>query len=149
MYTLPPPPQRDWLPEPLHFEIKSKRSGTKTVYKSRYTPRYYGLPEDEGGHLVWLSYCAYENLVIQGDEVEVSFGITGDGRIKECGVHLLYLEDEGQESQYLSTLHHSWDSSMFPYVPYVGANLFCPCAFIRILTVTSNYLEVIHLELLI
>ncbi|XP_058190565.1 uncharacterized protein LOC131307857 [Rhododendron vialii] len=91
VYTLPA--DREWLLEPVHFEINNKSSGTKSVYR----PRYYGLPE-EGGDLVWLSHFFQANQFTEGDEVEVSFGITSDGQIKECGVHLLYFVEEGQAS---------------------------------------------------
>ncbi|GFS34321.1 hypothetical protein Acr_00g0033260 [Actinidia rufa] len=48
-----------------------------------------------------------------GDEVEILFGLNVDGQIKECGVHLLYVEEEEEIFQYYKTIYCSWDSNMF------------------------------------
>ncbi|KAH7835380.1 hypothetical protein Vadar_025608 [Vaccinium darrowii] len=79
-----------------------------------YTPRCYGLPE-EGGDMVWLSHCLQLQaapVYAEVEEVEVSFGITGDGQIKECGVHLLYSEEEGEVFQFASTIRKSWEPTL-------------------------------------
>ncbi|KAI8532359.1 hypothetical protein RHMOL_Rhmol11G0208700 [Rhododendron molle] len=72
----------------------------------------YGIPE-KGGDMVWLSHCFEANLFTEGDEVEVSFGCTRGAQIKECGVHLLYFEEQGEVIQYVSTLQRSWDPNLF------------------------------------
>ncbi|KAH7835582.1 hypothetical protein Vadar_027599 [Vaccinium darrowii] len=109
VYTLPT--ERDWLPHPLHFEINSKSSGMKRVY----TPSCYGIPK-EGGDMVWLSHWNFQpNLFTEGDEVEVSFRITGDGQIKECGVHLFCFEGGGELLQYLTTIC-DWNTSLLNQV---------------------------------
>jgi len=121
VYTLPA--EREWLPHPLHFEINSKTSGMKKVY----TPSCYGIPEG-GGDMVWLSHCFCADLFREGDEVEVSFRITGDGQIKECGVHLLYFKERGEVHKYVDTMRNSWDSSFCPDKETIKVMYFSKCA---------------------
>ncbi|XP_058190548.1 disease resistance protein RPV1-like [Rhododendron vialii] len=100
--------------QPLKFEINNKSSGVKTVYESSF----FSIPE-KGGDVVWLSHCFEANLLTEGNEVEVSFGII-DRHIKECGVHILYFEKEGEVSQYVSSIQHSWDQSYSLCMPEEG-----------------------------
>ncbi|XP_058190542.1 disease resistance protein RPV1-like isoform X3 [Rhododendron vialii] len=102
--------------QPLQFEIHNKSSGMKTVYASSFV----GIP-GEAGDVVWLIHCFVANLLTEGDEVEVSFMIIDRQRqIKECGVHVLYFEAQGEVSQYVSSIQHSWDRSYSLYIPEEG-----------------------------
>ncbi|XP_057465751.1 disease resistance protein RPV1-like [Actinidia eriantha] len=109
VYTVPE--DRDWLPEPFHVKISNKSRDIETVY----TPRCYGIPE-AGGYMVWLSHWLPETLFKEGDEVQILFGLNVDGQIKECGVHLLCVEEEEEIFQYYKTIYCSWDSTMFEVV---------------------------------
>ncbi|XP_057502537.1 disease resistance protein RUN1-like [Actinidia eriantha] len=109
VYTVPE--DIDWLPGPFHVKISNKSRNIAMVY----TPRCYGIPE-AGGNMVWLSHWLPETLFKQGDEVQILFGLNVDGQIKECGVHLLYIEEKKEIFQYYKTICCSWDSNMFRVV---------------------------------
>ncbi|XP_058190549.1 disease resistance protein RPV1-like [Rhododendron vialii] len=109
VYTVPE--NLDWLPEPLEVEVCNKSQRMKRVY----APRCYGIPE-AGGDMVWLSHwLPGSTLFKEGDELEVLFNLKVDGKIKECGVHILYFRED-EMGKYFSTIYHSWDSKMFRFV---------------------------------
>ncbi|XP_057464553.1 disease resistance protein RUN1-like isoform X2 [Actinidia eriantha] len=114
VYTVPE--DIDWLPSPFHVNISNKSRDIETVY----TPRCYGIPE-VGGDMVWLSHWLPETLFKEGDEVQIMFGLNVDGQIKECGVHILYVEEEEEIFQYYKTIHYLWDSNMFEVVSVADA----------------------------
>ncbi|PSS02600.1 TMV resistance protein like [Actinidia chinensis var. chinensis] len=114
VYTVPG--DIDWLPGPFHVNISNKSRDIETVY----TPRCYGIPE-AGGDMVWLSHWLPETLFKEGDEVQILFGLNVDGQIKECGVHILYVEEEEEIFQYYKTIHYLWDSNMFEVVSVADA----------------------------
>ena len=123
VYTVPE--DIDWLPSPFHVKISNKSRDIETDY----TPRCYGIPE-AGGDMVWLSHWLPETLFKEGDEVQILFGLNVDGQIKECGVHLLYFEEEEEIFQYFKTIHCSWDSNMIRFQGLAVEHVLCLCAYV-------------------
>lgn len=105
------------MPTPISVQIKN----TLTDKMFKYEPRCYGISE-VNGDVVWLSHWSsmlWGCFVKEGDQMEVSFYMNivststkVEGQIKECGVEILYFEEDECRGEYFKTLYCSWDSGM-------------------------------------
>lgn len=101
----------DWLPIPISVKIFNM---SKKVERT-YTPRCYGIPEEEDGDMVWLSHwlwMLWGYLFDEGDRVEISFSLNVGGEIKECGIQFLYYQDEDDKVNHYQNLSSLWDQWM-------------------------------------
>lgn len=60
-------------------------------------PAWFGLPEDDESGMMWLSYWKVENLLKQGDVIQV-MGSPRFAELKELGVKILYLDEQTENS---------------------------------------------------
>ncbi|KAM7477385.1 hypothetical protein LguiA_025598 [Lonicera macranthoides] len=107
----------EWMQYPICVQIKN----TSNDAKIKYEPRYYGISE-VNGDVVWLSHWSFElweNFFKEAHQVEVSFHMNlvststkVEGKIKECGIQILYFKEDEGLAKHLNTLHLSWDSGM-------------------------------------
>lgn len=102
----------DYWSEAVTVKINNKSNGVG----KQYIPRCWGIPDVDGQDLVRLSHwlsLVWGYLFEEGNHVEVSFNLNVEGQIKECGVELLYFNEEGGgEVHYYNTLRSSWDTRM-------------------------------------
>lgn len=81
--------ERDKLPHPLFAKIFNKSKCLKWIYG----PSCFGFPEDDG-HMIWLSPWKLGNQLDGGDEVSVSIFMDVGFEVKECGINLVYDQEE-------------------------------------------------------
>lgn len=81
-----------WLPPPLFLRIINKTKVLMWIYR----PWSLGIPKG-GEELAWLSHWKFGNDLESGDEVIVSV-IPGDSfHVTECGINLVWSEQEEKE----------------------------------------------------
>lgn len=61
--------------------------------KWTYSPMFYGIPE-ANNDMLWLSYWTLEDLLDAGDEVDISIAMSSAFQIKQCGIRLVYKQQE-------------------------------------------------------
>ncbi|XP_057497448.1 disease resistance protein RPV1-like [Actinidia eriantha] len=81
--------ERDYkLPHPLFARISNKSKGLKWIYG----PSCLGVPEDDEV-MIWLSHWKLGNQLDCGDEVSVSIFMDVGFEVKECGIKLVYEQE--------------------------------------------------------
>ena len=81
--------ERDYkLPHPLFARISNKSKGLKWIYG----PSCLGVPEDDEV-MTWLSHWKLGNQLDCGDEVSVSIFMDVGFEVKECGIKLVYEQE--------------------------------------------------------
>ncbi|XP_065849176.1 disease resistance protein RPV1-like [Euphorbia lathyris] len=79
-----------WLHAAGHYaKIKNETQGV--IWS--YSPTFYGIPE-ENEDMLWFSYWKFGDDLKVGDEIDVSVRMPPGFYVKECGIRVLYEEDE-------------------------------------------------------
>ncbi|CAL2279992.1 unnamed protein product [Prunus armeniaca] len=100
------------FPYPIITEVSNKSKGVKWIYG----PAFFGVPGD-GEDAIWLSHWKFGNQLERGNEVTVSLFTVPKLQVKECGVQLVY----EQEEKMMSSQHNNNTDPFYPYV--IGGDL--------------------------
>ncbi|CAL5378192.1 unnamed protein product [Camellia sinensis] len=88
----------------MHYAIITNK--TKGI-KWTYSPTFYGIPEGNED-MLWLSHWNFGNQLEGGDEVNVSVFMAKSFLPKECGINLVYEEEEGTASNNVVVFQHTY-----------------------------------------
>ncbi|KAJ9551075.1 hypothetical protein OSB04_015120 [Centaurea solstitialis] len=77
-----------------------------------YNPKVFGKPK-KGEVGIWLSYWPIGNMLDSGDEVDVSIFVLSGLKVHECGVSLVYTDDDDDQALEINT----------PWVETLGGDL--------------------------
>ncbi|CAL5378188.1 unnamed protein product [Camellia sinensis] len=88
VYTLPDY-DGGWAFDENYLGISNETKGLNWTY----APMFFGMPE-VNKHMIWLSHWKFGNQLEGGDQVNVSFDMNAYFQVKECGVHLVYDQEE-------------------------------------------------------
>ncbi|EEF42975.1 leucine-rich repeat-containing protein, putative [Ricinus communis] len=80
-----------WLHAAGHYaRMNNETKGTNWSY----SPTFYALPEDDDEDMLWLSYWKFGGEFEVGDKVNVSVRMPFGYYVKECGIRIVYEENE-------------------------------------------------------
>ncbi|KAJ9551074.1 hypothetical protein OSB04_015119 [Centaurea solstitialis] len=77
-----------------------------------YSPKVFGKPK-KGDVGIWLSYWPIGNMLDSADEVDVSIFVLSGLKVHECGVSLVYTDDDDDQALEINT----------PWVETLGGDL--------------------------
>ncbi|BBG97357.1 hypothetical protein Prudu_006456 [Prunus dulcis] len=83
------------LPNPPLLRVCNKTKGLKWIY----APSCHGVPYDEN-QVMWLSHWKLGSGLESGDEVSVSVFMKPSFRVKECGIQLVYEQEDEMSTQH-------------------------------------------------
>ncbi|KAK9944481.1 hypothetical protein M0R45_010047 [Rubus argutus] len=80
----------DGSDHPIITVVSNEKKGLNWIYG----PTFYGVPVD-GKDVIWLSHWKFGTRYLEGgDKVTISILTTSEYKVMECGIHLVYHEDE-------------------------------------------------------
>ncbi|KAL6271040.1 hypothetical protein ACE6H2_027951 [Prunus campanulata] len=100
------------FPYPIITEVSNKSKGVKWIYG----PTFFGFPGD-GQDVMWLSHWKFGDQLELGNEVTVSVFTVPELQVKECGVQLVYEQEDRREEKTMSSQHKNNNTD--PFDPYV------------------------------
>ncbi|KAK9944479.1 hypothetical protein M0R45_010045 [Rubus argutus] len=94
---------------PIITVVSNEKKGLNWIYG----PAFYGIPVD-GKDMIWLSHWKFGNQYLEGgDKVTISIFTTSEYKVKECGIQLVYHE---QEEKIISTQLNPTENPFYPDV---------------------------------
>ncbi|KAA8536640.1 hypothetical protein F0562_029118 [Nyssa sinensis] len=106
--------------------LSSRLSNKSKDLKWIYGPNSFGIPED-GKDMIWLSHWKFGNKLEGGDEVNVSIVVDVCFQVKQCGIKLVYEQEQimgTQDNDPCSSWPYGFGVDSFIYNKHREINLY-------------------------